>query len=135
MTIQSSATIGVEGPMSSEASLQPARTRSATDVLSELWLRVQERGITALCLATSIAALFGFWYLGTKYRFEFYIRFKNVPTPGEVLQQALDVTGSSKFLVNVGNSLRRILSGFALATLLGVSLGVLIGKYQRVRDL
>lgn len=135
MTIQSPATIGVDASMSSEARLEPTPARRANEAIYELWERAQERAVTALCLGTSIAALFGFWYLGTKYQLEFYIRFKNVPTPYEVLQQALEVTGSTKFLVNVANSLRRILSGFALAMLLGVSLGVLIGKYQRMRDL
>ena len=41
----------------------------------------RDRLITALLGGISIAALFLFWYFGTKYRFEFYIRFKNVPTP------------------------------------------------------
>ena len=38
----------------------------------------------ALLACISIGSLFLVWYLGTKYRFEFYIRFKNVPTPAEV---------------------------------------------------
>src|SRR6476659_2066458 len=41
----------------------------------------RERFITALLGGLSIAALFLFWYFGTKYRLAFYIRFKNFSTP------------------------------------------------------
>jgi NitT/TauT family transport system permease protein len=30
-------------------------------------------------------ALLAFWYFGTKYRWDFYLRFTNIPTPAEVL--------------------------------------------------
>src|SRR5258705_13902299 len=36
----------------------------------------RERIITASLACISIGALFLVWYLGTKYKFEFYIRFK-----------------------------------------------------------
>lgn len=92
--------------------------------------------ITRIALAAlSLGALFMFWYLGTKYRLDFYIRFKNVPTPYEVFQQATEVGLSTKFLVNVIISLRRILSGFFIAIALGVPLGLIIGKYKRVSEL
>jgi NitT/TauT family transport system permease protein len=95
----------------------------------------REQVITALLACISIGALFLFWYLGTKYRLEFYIRFKNVPTPYEVFKQAAEVSSSTKFLINVGYSVRRILLGFFIAIAVGVPLGLMVGKYRRVRDL
>ncbi len=95
----------------------------------------RERMITAALACISIGALFLIWYLGTKYRFEFYIRFKNVPTPAEVFQQAMQVGLSNKFLYNIAISVRRILTGFAIAIAIGVPLGLMIGRYERVRDL
>ncbi len=97
------------------------------------WLN--SHGISILLAIISIGALFAIWYIGTKYRLEFYIRFKNVPTPQEVFQQAVEVGLSTKFFVNVLYSIRRILSGFAIAILLGVSLGLMIGRYDRMRQL
>lgn len=94
----------------------------------------RERIITASLACLSIGALFLVWYLGTKYKFEFYIRFKNVPTPYEVFQQLTQVGLSNKYLVNIAISVRRILLGFMIATIIGVPLGLAIGKYQRVRD-
>ena len=95
----------------------------------------REQVITALLACISIGALFLFWYLGTKYRLEFYIRFKNVPTPYEVFKQAVEVSSSTKFLINVGYSVRRILLGFFIAIAVGVPLGLMVGKYRRLRDL
>jgi len=95
----------------------------------------RDQVITALLACISIGALFLFWYLGTKYRLEFYIRFKNVPTPYEVFRQAVEVGASNKFLVNVVYSVRRILLGFAIAIAVGVPLGLVIGRYRRVSDL
>jgi NitT/TauT family transport system permease protein len=95
----------------------------------------RDQVVTALFALVSIGALFLFWYLGTKYKIEFYIRFKNVPTPYEVFRQAIEVGSSTKFLVNVLYSVRRILFGFMVAIVIGVPLGLMIGKYRRVRDL
>jgi len=95
----------------------------------------RDQVVSALLACVSIGALFLFWYLGTKYRIEFYIRFKNVPTPYEVMQQAIQVGLSTKFLVNVVYSIRRIMFGFAVAIAVGVPLGLMIGRYRRVNDL
>jgi len=108
------------------AKLSPWRVRSRL-------AREQALGVFVWCV--SIGALFLFWYLGTKYRLDFYIRFKNIPTPYEVLRQVVEVNQSPKFLTNITISVRRILSGFAIAVAIGVPLGLLIGRYRRMRDL
>ena len=111
-------------------------TVSLRDVAQAMLKHItRERMITAGLACISIGALFLIWYLGTKYRFEFYIRFKNVPTPAEVFQQAAQVGLSNKFLYNIAISVRRILTGFAIAIAIGVPLGLMIGRYGRVRDL
>ena len=115
---------------------EPVPTVSLTEVLRRLLARItRDRIITAALACISIGALFLFWYLGTRYRLEFYIRFKNVPTPYEVYQQLTQVGLSNKYLINIAISVRRILLGFFIALSIGVPLGLAIGKYQRVRDL
>lgn len=111
-------------------------TVSLTSVFRHLLAQItRERIVTFALACVSLTALFLFWYLGTKYRLEFYIRFKNVPTPYEVYQQLTQVGLSNKYLVNIAISLRRILTGFFIAMAIGVPLGLAIGKYPRVRDL
>lgn len=85
--------------------------------------------------ALSIALLIGFWYLATKYRWVFYIRFTNVPGPVEVFSEAVHLFGDKGFTTHIMLSLRRIMLGFAIATVLGVTLGLLVGRYRPVRSL
>ncbi len=132
-------TLSVQSPVT-QASTVPEPVAREVEIgalkMKPLLERVtREQVITALLACVSIGALFLFWYLGTKYRLEFYIRFKNVPTPYEVSKQAIEVGSSTKFLVNVVYSVRRILLGFFIAITVGVPLGLMIGKYRRIRDL
>lgn len=95
----------------------------------------QALGIKAAFAVVSIGVLFLLWYLGTRYRVQFYIRFQNVPTPYDVFREAVHVAGSNTFSANIGNSLRRIFLGFAVAVVTGVALGLLIGRYRIVNQL
>ncbi|NRO95552.1 ABC transporter permease subunit [Paraburkholderia sp. NMBU_R16] len=83
----------------------------------------------------SLGAPFLIWYLGTRYRVQFYIRFQDVPTPLDVFHAAVHVAASSAFSTNIGNSLRRIFLGFFIALLSGVGLGLVIGRYRIVKQL
>lgn len=115
-----------------------APTRSMRAAVKRPYSRVKQlRGpmLSAMLWIVSLAALFAFWYFGTLYRWDFYIRFTNIPTPGEVFKSLLEVNRSDRFATNVGISLRRILSGFGVATVTAVPLGLLIGRYRVMRDL
>lgn len=90
---------------------------------------------TVLLGLLSIALLIGAWHLATTYRLNFYIRFTNVPSPGEVFGEMVALFGNATFLTNIGISLWRILAGFVIATALGVTLGLLCGRYGLLRKL
>lgn len=85
--------------------------------------------------ALSIGSVLLVWYLATRYRIEFYVRFANIPAPGEVFDKILEVNQSPKFIQNIGISVRRILLGFLVAAVSGVLLGVMIGRYRLMRYL
>jgi NitT/TauT family transport system permease protein len=85
--------------------------------------------------AMSIGSVLLVWYLATKYRLDFYMRFENIPTPGDVWDKVREVNRSAKFIMNVGISLRRVLIGFFLAGVVGVFFGILIGRYRIFRAL
>jgi NitT/TauT family transport system permease protein len=114
-----------------EKALAPAPATRSTAL--RRWLRAH--ALSIMLWAVSIGALLAFWYVGTKYRLELYIRFTNIPTPAEVMGKLMEVNQSPKYLHNIWISLRRILSGFGIATLIGVPLGLMIGRYRAVRDL
>lgn len=83
----------------------------------------------------SIATVLLAWHFATKFQLDFYVRFGNIPTPGNVFDKVLEVNRSTKFIMNVGISVRRVLLGFAIAAGIGISLGILIGRYRIFRSL
>jgi NitT/TauT family transport system permease protein len=101
-----------------------------------LWQRFwQGRGAATLLGGISIASVLLFWQLATHYKLDAYIRFNNIPTPAQVMEKVIEVNSSPKFVTNIGISVRRILLGFLVATVLGVGLGLLVGRYRMVRGL
>ncbi len=97
------------------------------------WVRRQ--GLAAVLAVCSLGGMVLFWHLVTTYRVDFYIRFANIPTPADVWQSVVQAGSNGKFITNVGMSLRRIFIGFALAGVLGVAIGLVIGRYRRMHEL
>jgi NitT/TauT family transport system permease protein len=85
--------------------------------------------------AVSIGSVLLVWHLATLYRLDFYIRFNNIPTPAQVFEKVVEVNRSAKFLTSIAMSLQRILLGFAVAAVLGIAMGIVIGRYPRMRQL
>jgi NitT/TauT family transport system permease protein len=100
------------------------------------WMEWLESDVARYIMgAVSIGSVLLAWYLATRYRLDFYIRFANIPTPGDVWDKVREVNRSAKFIMNVGISLRRVLIGFSLAGVVGIALGILIGRYRIFRAL
>lgn len=83
----------------------------------------------------SIGSVLLAWHLATHYRLDFYVRFGNIPSPGDVFEKVIEVNQSTTFVTNIGISVRRILYGFAIAGVLGIGLGLLIGRYRWFRQI
>jgi NitT/TauT family transport system permease protein len=122
-----------------QAQPAPAPTAAATPQRPSLAVHaadlVRENGPGVLMAAASLGCVLLFWHFATTYRWDFYIRFANIPTPLEVLDKVMQVNANGKFITNVGMSLRRIFIGFAVATVLGVAMGLAIGRYRITRGL
>jgi NitT/TauT family transport system permease protein len=99
------------------------------------WQALRKQSSAYLAGSCALLAIMLFWHLSTTYKLDFYIRFNNIPTPLEVWSKVVEVNSTPKFIKNVGMSLRRIFVGFAIATVLGVALGMLIGRYRLMRNL
>ncbi|WP_118179865.1 ABC transporter permease [Paraburkholderia phosphatilytica] len=100
------------------------------------WLRVLRRRKTEGALSlVSLSTVLVVWFLLTHYRVNLYVRFANIPSPVDALQAFIQMNRTSAYADNVLISLRRILAGFGVAALLGVSGGLLIGRYRLVRAL
>ena len=107
----------------------PARARSATATRLRTALpRLALRGAAlALCL--------GLWYFATLHRLNLgVLTFRNVPPPAEVAEAAWALVQSPLVLQHLGASLQRVFIGFGIAAVVGVLLGLAIGRARWAED-
>lgn len=102
--------------------LDPDRGRLARTALS--W------ALRAASLVTAVLV----WHLLTSYDVRAWLQFDKLPAPAEVYQALVQELGTSVYYVDVLQSLVRILSGFAIASVAGIALGTLIARVRLVGD-
>lgn len=89
----------------------------------------------ALVRALAALAFLGLWHLASTHKFKFIVSFSFVPTPADVLAAGLEFVRSSKTPQHVLSSLRRVLTGFALAAAMAIPLGLVIGRSRLLADI
>jgi NitT/TauT family transport system permease protein len=73
------------------------------------------------------------WHLATLYSVNFYINFENVPSPLKVGSFFIAHLGDTEFYIHILVSLRRILFAFSLAAVIGIAVGLLVGRSRTIR--
>jgi NitT/TauT family transport system permease protein len=96
---------------------------------------VLQRARTFALGLVSLGTTLLLWHLATRYRLDFYVRFTNIPSPGDVFDHLVRALHSPSYVRNILKSLQRIFIGFAFAALVGIALGVVIGWYRTAREL
>jgi NitT/TauT family transport system permease protein len=105
-------------------------------VLAGRWFRLNKgRMRAALIGVISLVAFLILWYLLTKYRVVFFVRFTNVPSPLAVYASFTKAIHDPKFLLHVLLSCRRIIFGFSLAALVAVPLGLVMGRFKLIHEM
>jgi NitT/TauT family transport system permease protein len=87
-------------------------------------------GIGTLSLAVGVLI----WHLAVVYKLDFYISFMNVPSPAKVLTAFVEHIQTEVFYIHIGVSMRRILLSYSIATVLGIALGVIMGRSKFARS-
>lgn len=75
------------------------------------------------------------WHLACLYKLNLFIRFDNVPSPLQVAASFINHAQETKFYIHVLVSVERIMIGFALASVLGIVVGIMMGRSKIVRNL
>jgi len=84
-----------------------ARSGAAVSARGASWRRPALR-------AVSIGLFLLAWHVATLWDLDLYVRFQNIPSPGDVLAEAVALFGSPGFYVHILASLERIWLGFAI---------------------
>jgi NitT/TauT family transport system permease protein len=85
--------------------------------------------------ASSLLVAVGLWQLATSTHWNaVVVDFANVPAPTAVVASTWELLHSPKLVHHVQNSVQRVFAGFAAATVLGVGLGLAVGRSKWTRD-
>jgi NitT/TauT family transport system permease protein len=120
------------------ADMPSDQTQLAPAAPAKRWRRVKRWGPSirsAAIRVLSIIVCLVLWQTASTAKWNFIIRFESVPAPTQVAQSAAVLIQAPKFFAHVGNSLRRILTGFTIAAALAIVCGLLIGRFRRARDI
>jgi NitT/TauT family transport system permease protein len=82
----------------------------------------------------SVAAAIGLWQLLTAGKVRLLLRFDTLPTVTEIVHALHRRLGAYAYWLDLAQSLVRILTGFALAAVVGVATGVLLGRSRWFAD-
>lgn len=93
-------------------------------------------GLTRSWTARGLSLIAGIviWQLACTYKLDLYVKFDNVPSPVVVLSALIKHLHELKFYIHLAVSVKRILIAFILASVVGIGLGVLMGRLRVVRD-
>jgi NitT/TauT family transport system permease protein len=122
----------VTGP----APVAPAHEPASFGTLALRWYRLNQGSLRAIAIGiASLAAFLLVWHLLTTYRVVLFVRFTNVPSPLAVYESFTRAMHDPKFLMHILLSCRRILLGFSLAALIGVPLGLIMGRFKLIHEI
>ena len=80
-----------------------------------------------------VAAFIVLWHLLTAHNVVAWLRFNRMPTPATVLEALLTRLSTGTYYDDLLASLQRILLGFGLAAVIGIGVGILIGRSGTAR--
>lgn len=90
---------------------------------------LKNASIVGLSLAIGVA----FWHFVTAIDLDFYINFQNVPSPSKVFVAFVAHIQTEIFWTHIYVSMRRILISYSIAVVLGISIGLVMGRSKIAR--
>jgi NitT/TauT family transport system permease protein len=93
------------------------------------------RLIRALARIAAVLACVGIWQVLAEHHVSLgFVTFANVPAPSDVVPAAWALLHSPKLPMHLLSSLTRVLVGFVAASVVGIGLGLAIGRYRAFED-
>lgn len=102
--------------------IEQAREFKGLGLLKKKWFSSLLLALASLTVGIII------WDIASANKWQFIINFSNVPTPLEVFLSAVENGLDQEFYVHILVSMQRVFLSFVLAALLGIGLGVAMGR-------
>ncbi|WP_299730692.1 ABC transporter permease [uncultured Tateyamaria sp.] len=90
---------------------------------------LQNAGIALVSLSIGVVL----WHIATAINLDFYINFSNVPAPLKVFTAFIAHIQTEIFWTHIGVSMRRILISYSFAVVLGIGIGLIMGRSRIAR--
>lgn len=91
--------------------------------------QLQNVGIALASLTVGVVL----WHIATAINLDFYINFSNVPSPWKVFTAFIAHVQTEIFWTHIGVSMRRILFSYSIAVVLGIAIGLMMGRSRIAR--
>lgn len=108
--------------------------------LSSIGAQISRSGILRVPIVRSAAAAIlslsvgvFLWFVASATNFNVFINFENVPGPGKVFTAFIGHLQTEVFYTHIGVSMRRIIVSYSLAVVVGITIGVLMGRSLTVK--
>jgi NitT/TauT family transport system permease protein len=96
--------------------------------------RMLATGRSWLVRVLAVVVGLALWYWAARVKLDFYISFINIPSPVTVGEAWWRHFHELKFYIHIAVSMRRILIGYGLAAIVGIFLGLVMGRSRLARD-
>ena len=108
----------------SQSGIEPLKEKVVSKFIKSRW--------TVRLIAVTGAVIV--WHYLTEYDFNNVVNFENVPEPLLVLLNFIHHAQTEEFYVHIFVSVKRILIGYTAATVLGILIGLLMGRFRLAED-
>ncbi|MEM8869069.1 MAG: ABC transporter permease [Pseudomonadota bacterium] len=111
-----------EAPARTAPKPKPRKGRKGREVLKSI-------GISLVSLLVGLVA----WHFASSTNLNLIVDFQNVPGPIRVFTAFVGHLQTQEFYIHIGVSMRRILFSYGLAVVIGIALGLLMGRSRFAR--
>ena len=134
--VDDSADIAVTAPMTAaeterSRSSRPDASEERSEWMAGLTMSAARWAVRLSALLAGLAC----WHYASSKGLTLYVRFEQIPGPLKVGEALINQLQHVAFYLHIGASLQRIAISYSLAAVIGIALGLLMGRSRFIRDL
>ena len=125
------------GPSVEPASHKTKKQQFSIQIMASVWTKVFVSRVVRSRWTIRIMAIISavaIWHYLTEYDFNNGVNFENVPEPLLVLLNFIHHAQTQEFYIHIIVSVKRILIGYTAAAVLGILIGLLMGRFRVAED-